>query len=194
VGWVVVAIYAAWIGALAVILIPRNPELLAERSGPKKGTKSWDILLLGGLGLLELAKYVVAGLDARWGWSPSFPLWLHLVGIAVAVVGQDVLLVWSMVVNPFFSQTVRIQEERSHAVVTAGPYRYVRHPGYAGGILFHIGTATLLASLWALIPAALSVCLVVVRTALEDRALRNELDGYPAYTHRVQSRLLPGVW
>jgi protein-S-isoprenylcysteine O-methyltransferase Ste14 len=193
-GWVVVGVYAVWVGALAVILIPRHPELLAERTGPKKGTKSWDTVLLGGLGLLELAKYVVAGLDVRWGWSRPVPLLLQLAGVALALLGQVGLGVWSMAVNRFFAQTVRIQQERGHAVVTAGPYHYIRHPGYAGHILFQLGTPLILGSLWALVPAGLAVLLLVVRTALEDRTLCEELDGYAAYARRVQSRLLPRVW
>lgn len=193
-GWVLVGVYVIWTVATALTIIPTNPEMLAERTGPQEGTKKWDMVLLGIVGMAEMAKYVVAGLDVRWGWSPPIPLALQLAGVVVAVLGQDVLLTWSMAANAFFSQTVRIQKDRGQTVATGGPYRYVRHPGYAASLLFQIATPLILGSVWAFIPSGLVVCLTVVRTALEDRALQEELDGYKDYTARVCYRLLPGVW
>ena len=99
-----------------------------------------------------------------------------------------------MAANAFFSMVVRIQEDRGHAVATGGPYRYVRHPGYVGMMLSLLGTPLLLGSLWALVPAGLATCLYVVRTALEDRTLQEELEGYKDYAGQVRRRLLPGVW
>ena len=89
---------------------------------------------------------------------------------------------------------VRIQEERGHTVATGGPYQFVRHPGYVGAIMFQLGSPIALGSLWALIPSGLSAILYVIRTALEDRTLQEELDGYSDYAQRVRHRLLPGVW
>jgi protein-S-isoprenylcysteine O-methyltransferase Ste14 len=99
-----------------------------------------------------------------------------------------------MVSNKFFSTSVRIQMERDHTVASGGPYRYVRHPGYVGYIVSGFAAPLALGSLWALIPAAITLCLLVVRTALEDRTLQDELDGYREYAARVRYRLLPGVW
>jgi protein-S-isoprenylcysteine O-methyltransferase Ste14 len=192
--WVLVGVYLVWTGATALTVIPTNPEMLVERTGPKKGTKGWDMAILSLVGVLEMVKYVVAGLDMRWGWSPQIPLALQLVGVVVAVLANDVLLVWAMASNAFFSQTVRIQEERGHTVVTGGPYRYVRHPGYVGSILFQIATPLMLGSVWAFILAGLIALLTVVRTALEDRTLQEELDRYKEYSQRVRYRLLPGIW
>jgi protein-S-isoprenylcysteine O-methyltransferase Ste14 len=193
-GWVLVGMYLVWTAATALTVIPTNPEMLAERTGPKAGTKKWDMVILSIIGVAEVAKYIVAGLDLRWGWSPQIPLSLQLAGVVVAVLGQDVLLTWSMAANAFFAQTVRIQEERGQAVATGGPYRYVRHPGYVGSLLFQIGTPLMLGSLWTFVPSGLIVLLTVVRTALEDRTLLQELDGYKAYAAQVRYRLVPGVW
>jgi protein-S-isoprenylcysteine O-methyltransferase Ste14 len=99
-----------------------------------------------------------------------------------------------MLTNAFFSCTVRIQEERGHVVVSEGPYRYVRHPGYVGFIVSGLVTPIVLDSLWALVPAALAASLLVFRTSLEDSTLRKELSGYDEYAGRVRYRLLPGVW
>jgi len=192
-GWALVAIYAAWITALAVILIPRCPELLAERAGRPKDVKTWDTVILSIIGVTTVAKYVIAGLDQRFGWTAPMPPAVQIAGLVVAALGYA-LLTWAMVSNAFFSQVVRIQAEREHSVATGGPYRYVRHPGYTGSIAFELATPIMLGSLWALIPGVLAALLTVVRTALEDRTLHDELDGYRDYGEGVRYRLLPGIW
>jgi protein-S-isoprenylcysteine O-methyltransferase Ste14 len=171
-----------------------NPELIAERSEIKKDAKSWDILpaiLIGRVGPLVIL--IVAGLDIRFGWSQLVPLVIQIVALGVAILG---LLVtdWAVVSNKFFSGVVRIQKDRGHTVVTTGPYRYVRHPGYGGAILHYLATPVVLSSLWALIPAGLVVCITIIRTAFEDRALQEELEGYKSYAKQVHYRLLPKLW
>jgi len=89
---------------------------------------------------------------------------------------------------------VRLQSDRGHSVISSGPYRWVRHPGYAGALLAYLFVPVLLDSLWAFIPTMITVGLYVVRTALEDRFLQQNLDGYRDYATRVRYRLLPGVW
>jgi protein-S-isoprenylcysteine O-methyltransferase Ste14 len=105
-----------------------------------------------------------------------------------------VLSDWAMMVNKFFAAVVRIQKDRSHTVVKAGPYRFVRHPGYAATLLHYVAAPFMLGTLWALIPVGLIWVVIIVRTALEDRTLQEELEGYKDYTQRVRYRLLPGVW
>jgi protein-S-isoprenylcysteine O-methyltransferase Ste14 len=192
-GWALVGIYAAWVTANALILIPRCPELLAERAARRKDTKTWDMLILSIIGLTTIAKYVLAGLDLRFGWTAPMPAAFQIAALVIAVLGYG-LLTWSMAANAFFSTVVRIQEDRGHAVATSGPYRYMRHPGYSGSIAFELATPIMLGSLWALIPGALAALLTGVRTALEDRTLHDELDGYQDYAERVRYRLLPGIW
>ena len=116
-----------------------------------------------------------------------------MAGLVVFVLGMG-LMTWAMIVNNFFSLVVRIQKDRGHTVVSSGPYAYVRHPGYIGGILFQLATPVMLGTLWALVPAGLAACLIVIRTVLEDKTLQAELDGYKDYAARVRYRLLPGVW
>ena len=192
-GWALVGIYAVWVSANALILIPRSPELLAERAQRKKGIKDWDAVLMSIVGVVTLCKHIVAGLDVRYGWTVGIPLWLQIVTLAIAVLGYA-LGTWAMAVNAFFSQIVRIQDDRGHAVVTGGPYQFVRHPGYVGVIAFELATPIMLGSLWALIAGVLGALLVVIRTALEDRTLQKELEGYTEYTQQTRYRLLPGVW
>jgi protein-S-isoprenylcysteine O-methyltransferase Ste14 len=111
----------------------------------------------------------------------------------VALLGFS-LSTWALTTNSFCSATVCIQEDRGQYVVTTGPYRAVRHPGYAGAVLFNAGVAFMLGSTWCLIPFGILCVAVVVRTAMEDRILRSELPGYIEYCTETRYRLFPGIW
>lgn len=191
--WVLLGVLLACISVNMLVLITTNPELVEERIQGKRGSKKWDQVLASIMGGCWFVALLVAGLDHRFGWSPQIALWLQILALVILVLG-DLLFLWAMAVNKFFSKLVRIQKERSHHVVTAGPYQYVRHPGYVGLILMSCAPPVILSSLWAFIPAGLAICLMLVRTALEDRTLQEELDGYKDYTKRVSYRLLPGIW
>jgi protein-S-isoprenylcysteine O-methyltransferase Ste14 len=192
-GWALVGIVALWVVATGLVVIPHYPELLAERLGPRKGGKTWDTAIMGIVGLSTIARYIVAGLDMRFGWTRGMPFVLQVIGLVITTLGYA-LVVWATGSNAFFSMVVRIQKERGHAVATGGPYQFVRHPSYVGTILFELATPIMLGSWWALIPGGLDAILFVIRTALEDRTLQAELDGYRDYAARVHYRLLPGVW
>ena len=193
VGWALVGLYATWVGATALIMIPRDPELLAERASRKKDIAAWDTRLMSIIGLLTLAKYIVAGLDQRFGWTAPMPPVLQITAMAIAALGYA-LGIWAMAANAYFSLVYRIQDDRGHAVAAGGPYRYMRHPAYLGTIAFELATPIMLGSLWALIPGGLAALLFALRAYLEDRSLQGELDGYAEYAQRVRYRLLPGVW
>jgi len=113
---------------------------------------------------------------------------------AIVLVLSSLFGTWAMLANRFFSAVVRIQTDRGHTVVTTGPYRFVRHPGYAAGVLGYLAMPLLLNSLWASILALLTIALIIVRTKLEDDTLQAELPGYVDYTQQTRYRLLPGVW
>ncbi len=130
------------------------------------------------MGVMMIAEYVIAGLDQRLGLTPQLPLYLQMLGLAAAIFGYDFLLVWAMASNAFFVATVRIQSDRQHAVVSSGPYRFIRHPGYLGTILLHLGVPLMLSSLWAVIPGIGAALALIVRTRYEDRMLLAELPGY----------------
>jgi protein-S-isoprenylcysteine O-methyltransferase Ste14 len=194
-GWALLGVLAALIAAHPLVLLPTHPEVLVERDKGlwHQGVKPWDkpITTLAG-GLMPLP-WIIAGLDLRLGWTPALALAIHLGGLLVTVLGYA-LFMWAMASNAFFSQGVRIQAERSHAVSTAGPYRALRHPGYLGTILAQLGTPFLLGSPWALVPAVISAALFVARTRLEDKTLMEELPGYPAYAQGTRWRLVPRLW
>lgn len=190
----VVSILAALLSRL--VAHRKNPDLLEERARYQESgnVKSWDKVLMPVAALYgPLAAIIIAGLDWRYDWTHSFPLWVQIAALLAGVLGF-VLGSWAMVENRFFSAVVRIQDDRGHTVCSSGPYRFIRHPGYAGGILWYLITPIVFDSLWTYIPVAISVIFTVMRTALEDRDLQAELPGYQDYARRTRYRLFPGVW
>ncbi len=178
----------------AIILIPRQSDLLDERSQVRPGTKSWDRFFIPAITIFgTLAIIIVAGLDARFGWSAEILPVIWGLALAIALVSQ-LFVLWAMATNRFFATTVRIQEERGHQVVSSGPYRFVRHPGYAGSIIYTLLIPVVLGSWWTFIPALITIGLLVARTSLEDQMLQAELPGYWDYSQKVPHRLIPGVW
>ena len=174
----------------------RHPGLMAERTGSlgAADVKAWDKVLAPLMALtLVFPPIIVAGLDYRFGWSPVFPLWLNIAGIILIAVGYA-FAAWAFAENRFFSSMTRIQTDRGHAVCDTGPYRIVRHPGYAGSLLAMPGIMLALSSAWTLIPVGIALVVAVIRTALEDRTLQEELPGYREYTDRVRFRLFPGIY
>lgn len=193
-GWALSAVYILWSLGAAIFILPVNPQMLAERARPPKDRKQWDFIAVSIMGVFLLVTYLVACLDVRFGWAAPFPLWAQIAGLVAAILGYDVIVLWSMVANAYFSAIVRIQTDREHRVATGGPYRFVRHPGYVGTILCYLATPFLLGSVWALIPASLTAIVLIVRTALEDKTLHEELPGYKEYAQQTRYRLLPGIW
>ena len=195
-GWVFMGILAAVLVAHPLILIPINPDLLAEREQGfrAEGTKGWDRSLAPlAAGVFPVLSWITAGLDLRFSWTAGVPGFAHVAGV-VGVVSGLALFLWAMASNAFFAEGVRIQTERGHTVATGGPYRLVRHPGYLGAILAQAATPLLLGSPWALIPTAGSVISYVIRTALEDKTLLSELPGYARFAETTRHRLVPGLW
>ena len=195
-GWAYSLVFASAGIGIRLWAERRHPGLMAERAQLLKapGVKSWDRLLAPLMAVsLGLPLFVVAGLDHRFEWSPHFPSWINILGLVLASAGYG-FAGWAFLENRFFSAVVRIQSERGHVVCDTGPYKLVRHPGYSGSILPPFAMALALGSVWTLIPAAAAVVIAVVRTALEDRTLQNELPGYRDYAGRVRYRLIPGIY
>jgi protein-S-isoprenylcysteine O-methyltransferase Ste14 len=193
-GWAYLGLNALTQILSGIVLIPRQPDMLSERTRVRSGTKGWDRFLAPAITIVgTLAVIVTAGLDFRLGWSPRLGSGVWAAGLAVAFSSQ-LFVLWAMASNPFFATTVRIQDERGHRVVRSGPYRLVRHPGYLGSVAYNLVVPLVLGSLWAYIPALLTIALLIVRTGLEDEALRAELPGYQGYATAVRYRLFPGAW
>jgi protein-S-isoprenylcysteine O-methyltransferase Ste14 len=187
--WAYLGVWAAAVVAGSVLI---DPTLVQERIRPGPGGKDYATVVV--LSVLMLGQTVVAGLDVgRLHWSDDVPAAVQAVGL-LAVAAALAVVVWAMAVNRYFSSVIRIQTDRGHRLITAGPYRYVRHPAYAAFPFLMVGTGLALGSWLAALIGLLLVVGVLRRAALEDRVLREQLEGYAAYAQQVRYRMFPGVW
>jgi len=193
--WVYAIIYILGFAVSRILTAVHHPDLLAERARflQHEDANSWDKFLaplvgLGG-GLIPL----VAGLDALFNWLPKFSLEIKILALVITLAGY-IWASYALVENRFFSGMVRIQADRGHQVVSSGPYRWMRHPGYAGALWTYLVTPLLLDSLWAFLPVAFITIVLLIRTNLEDKFLQDELAGYRDYAGQVRYRLFPGIW
>lgn len=174
----------------------RHPGLTAARqdAGNFRNAKAWDKVLAPLMAVsVGYPLIIVAGLDHRCGWSPDFPVWLNVAGFILIAAGYA-FASWAMAENRFFFATTIIRTDLGHRVCDSGPYRIVRHPGYAGNILPLFGLVLALGSVWTLLPSVAALLIMFIRTALEDRTLQQELPGYRDYARRVRYRLIPGIY
>ena len=192
-GWAYL-LYGLFLEVGTLLALARKaPKTLYHRGTWRAGVKTYDkVFAIAWVVLSILVGPTVAGLNERLRSSPA-PAASFFVGIVLLTL-STVFSVWAMLENEHFEQFVRIQEERAHRVVTSGPYRVVRHPGYAGAIVGALSVPLILGSWWTFAPAGGIALLFVIRTALEDRTLRRELEGYQAYTRQTRYRLFPGIW
>ncbi len=192
-GWLFLAGWLILLLASVIVMRRKGPDLINERGRRAENIKGWDKVLMAVYSLVLFTVPVVAGLDAvRFGRS-AMPLAWHVIG-GVLFIPAMIMPLWALSANAYLSTMVRIQDDRGHQVVTTGPYRYVRHPMYAGMIFFGPSIPLFLGSWWTFVPCGLIVVLFITRTAMEDKTLQEELEGYAEYAGRVRYRLLPGVW
>lgn len=192
-GWIYNVLNCVFL-IIAFIILSNEKDLIEERLKPNKGIKKFDRVYIIFSIPLSYATVIISILDAgRFGWEPRVPVIVIFFGIIMYVFSQS-LFIWAMKANRFFSTVVHIFLDRGHKVCKEGPYRFVRHPGYVGAILFAIATPFVLGSFWGLIPALVSIIMLFIRTYLEDKTLQKELPGYYDYTKEVRSRLIPGIW
>ena len=192
--WVYIVIQFGWSAVLSVWLWSYDPELLKDRlKFMKKSAKGWDKVLTFVSMPFYIPYLVIPGFDAvRYQWS-HVPVWAKIICFILVVV-SFFWISWVMKENTYLSRFVEIQEERGHRVITTGPYRFVRHPMYIGSAVLLLALPVALGSLYALIPVAFCVVIMIVRTYLEDKTLHKELEGYAEYAQKTKYRLLPGIW
>ena len=194
-GWAFLLLFFGANAALARWLLRHDPELLQERMTGfgKPGEPAWDKVFLVAVQVFLLAWLVLMGLDAgRFRWS-QMPGWLQVVG-AILLLVSFYLFFLTFRENPYASAAVRVQTERGQTVVTTGPYHYVRHPMYAAGIPFMVGTTFLLGSWYGLLMGLIFTVGLALRAVQEERVLQAELPGYEEYMARVKYRFIPHIW
>jgi protein-S-isoprenylcysteine O-methyltransferase Ste14 len=188
--WILLAL-GTFILLINLILLPA--ELIEERGRKKDNVKKWDKILTSINIFPSILLYVSSGLDYRLNFTGDISIFLHIAGFVLFFSGS-LLFTWSMVSNKFFSTLVRLQTDRQHSVATEGPYKYVRHPGYLGYMIFSLATPVALGTYWGLIFSGMTCVLLLVRTAFEDDTLKKELPGYAEYANTVKYRVIPFLW
>jgi protein-S-isoprenylcysteine O-methyltransferase Ste14 len=194
-GWLFLAEIGGLGLAMGLWLARHDPALLAQRMSSvfQREQKGWDKVFMASAIVLWIGWLVLMALDAgRFRWS-LVPQWIQVVGALLIASGMYVVHL-SFRANTYAAPVVKIQAERGHRVVDAGPYAHVRHPMYAGALLLLIGTPLLLGSWWGLAGAPVIAAVIAIRAVLEERTLADELPGYREYAARVRYRLVPGVW
>ncbi|HWQ75607.1 MAG TPA: isoprenylcysteine carboxylmethyltransferase family protein [Syntrophomonas sp.] len=177
----------------AMIMYRGHQETLNERGKKHKNTKSWDKVLLPVYVLLAYyGIYILAGLGIRFLWPQLSEAWMYA-GIVLYLI-SGIFTVWPVVENKYFESTSRIQSNRGQTVVSTGPYRIVRHPGYLGILIWAASTAMIFGTLAVCLISAVIIAIIGVRTYLEDTMLKKELPGYIDYASKVKYRLIPYVW
>ncbi len=187
------------IGVLSLVitvwLARHDPDLLKARltSPFQAGQRPFDRAVIIAIGPLYLGWLALIGLDAeRLQWS-SAPLPLQILG--AALVGLGMVLAWETFrQNSFAAPQVRVQAERGQTVIDTGLYSYIRHPMYAGGLLYFLGAPLVMGSLWGLVGSAALILGLAVRALGEEAVLRADLPGYADYMRKTPWRLVPGVW
>lgn len=188
--WIVLFL-GAFLLIINLILLPA--ELIEERGRKKENVKKWDRILTSIILFPTILMYVFSGLDQRFNWTGDIHIIINIAGL-VLIFSGSMIFTWSMVSNKFFSTLVRLQTDRQHTVVTEGPYKYVRHPGYNGYIIFTLATPIALGTFWGLVFSGIIGILLIARTALEDATLKKELPGYTEYAENVKYKLIPFLW
>jgi protein-S-isoprenylcysteine O-methyltransferase Ste14 len=187
--WTVFGVLSLFSAAGAVWL---DRGLVAERLRPGPGAAKDHHRAL--VAPFLLAHWILTGLDlGRFHWSDTVPLEVKggcLAGFAAALA----MNFWAMRVNRFYSSVIRIQTDRGHQPITAGPYRWVRHPGYAATVLSMLCGSLAMGSWIGTLPIVPIAFLFIRRIINEDRLLHSELAGYDEYSSAVRYRLIPGVW
>jgi protein-S-isoprenylcysteine O-methyltransferase Ste14 len=142
-----------------------------------------------------VAAYATAAVVApavRMLRRPQLPPATAPVGLSLEIAGLG-LRAWSMrTLGSSYSRTLRVQGAQQ--VVERGPYRFVRHPGYAGSLMIWTGFA-LTSRSFAVVEVVGALLSIAYhrRVGAEEALLRRDLPGYVAYSKRTK-RLIPFVW
>jgi protein-S-isoprenylcysteine O-methyltransferase Ste14 len=180
------------VGATVVSIPLLDPGLIRERTFPPPGglDRSLRFVVLP----FFLVHLVIAALDVgRFQWSGSVTPAVQVACLA-GLAASRALSIWAAHVNRFFSPVVRIQSDRGHHLVSDGPYRWIRHPGYTAAAASMLCSGPAIGSWWAVLTLVPVLILILRRTIIEDRYLPERLEGYAEYAQRVRYRLVPGVW
>ena len=168
-----------------------NKETLAERGKINTDSPKWDKIILTIYWLLTFfVIYLVAGLEMNKADKPGI---IFAMGIILQI-PVTIISLKAMMVNTFLESTSRVQFDRSQIVCKEGPYKIIRHPTYLAILIWCISISMIFETKLVLIISIIIAGLIVIRTYLEDKMLKEKLKGYEEYSHEVKYRLIPLIW
>jgi len=191
-GWLFGFVFVGATVAIGVYFLNHDPKLVERRIhvGPiaeQEPTQKtiMTITLLGFIMLIALP-----GFDYRWHWS-AVPSWLVLVANAGVALSFGMFFV-VLKQNSYAASTIRVEPDQP--VVSTGLYAIVRHPLYAGALLFLICTPPALGSYWTYLVLVPVIPVLAWRLLDEERFLKRNLPGYSEYCRATRFRLIPRIW
>jgi protein-S-isoprenylcysteine O-methyltransferase Ste14 len=190
--WVYLAVFFGASFLITLYLAKNDPALLKRRlsAGPWAEKEQTQKIIMAFTSIGFLALIVTPGLDFRFGWS-AVPLPIVAAGNVLIAIGYAIIfLVYKE--NTYTSATIEVAKDQR--VISTGPYALVRHPMYAGGLLYLLGMPLALGSWWGLAPFAATLPFLIWRLVDEEAFLARNLPGYAEYRDKVRFRLIPGVW
>jgi protein-S-isoprenylcysteine O-methyltransferase Ste14 len=190
--WVFIAVFLVGTMVPTIYLAVKYPDAFRRRtrSGPLAESRAVQKLINVGIIATTVAAGVLSALDHRFGWS-TVPTAIVVFGNALVLLG---LAIAELVVvqNNYAAATITV--EKGQPVVSTGLYGVVRHPMYVGALIMTVGMPLALGSYWGLLTMIPALLVFGARITDEEKALREDLDGYTEYTEKVRYRLVPGVW
>lgn len=186
-------IFMLFVGVFNQRIINSTPGLAKERKTAAAKSKPWDVMLVRILTIISPSMLLVAALDTRFRWLPCVPVSISVAAF-LTMIPTAILIYRTIAANRFFSSHVRIQKDRGHVLISTGPYRIIRHPGYTGTMFFYLLAPMALGSWTAFILGVCATVILIYRTIKEEKLLMEKLPGYITYKSQVRNRLIPGIW
>lgn len=188
-GWILMAILFVPMFCAGIVMMIKNPGLLASRLDAKeKRSKQSIVVKLSGL--MFLCGFIVAGLGVRFDWY-MLPMPVSIIGATLFLIAY-ILYAEVLRENTYLSRTIEVQEGQK--VIDTGLYGIVRHPMYAVTLLLFLSMPIVLGSLWAFLIFLAYPFIIAARIKDEEKLLEEELEGYREYKEKVKYRLIPFIW
>ena len=188
-GWLLMAILFVPMFCAGVVMMIKNPGLLASRldAKEKRGKQSAVVKLSG---LMFLCGFIVAGLGVRFDWY-MLPLPVCILAATLFIIAY-ILYAEVLRENTYLSRTIEVQEGQK--VIDTGLYGIVRHPMYSATLLLFLSMPLVLGSVWSFLIFLVYPFIIAARLKDEEKFLEEELEGYREYKEKVKYRLIPFVW
>lgn len=188
-GWIFMGVLFIPMFIVGIILMIKNPMLLASRLSAKEKQKEQGVIIKLS-GLMFIVGFILAGLDYRFKWIelPDIIVCISIVIFLLSYVMFAVVLKQ----NTYLSRTIKVEEGQK--VISSGLYGVVRHPMYTATIFLFLAMPLILGSLISFFVFLFYPILIIFRIINEEKVLEKELDGYVEYKKKVKYRIIPFIW